>query len=381
MKLEDVHIVILSSIKWDFLWQRHQILANYLAKITDVTYIETTGLRNPTIIKSAERLLRGISYNKKRNNKKHHLKNLNIFPPIVAPPTFKIFRIINQHIFTPTLASKIMTYSNKPILFITYLPTSTALFLMEEFNPVLTVYDCVLNFERFPGIPKDIVRTENELINRSDLLVVDSTHLFLKHQDKKTIIEQIPSAVDFDHFYQAYRDNQSSSENLKATYFGGIDNYRIDWAIIEDLLQEGITVELIGPAPDGIPIKHDRLIYKKPIPHDELPEALRDSDALILPYKITEFTKSTYPAKLFECFATGKPIIATPLPDLLSFSHLIEIADNPSLFTRKVTLAVEQDHEQKRKSRVVLAKENSWTARCNTYKEILGQVLFDVTLN
>ncbi|KGR77650.1 hypothetical protein CD29_14530 [Ureibacillus manganicus DSM 26584] len=378
MKIEDVHIVILSSIKWDFLWQRHQIIAEYFSQFTDVTFVETTGLRNPNFLKSVERLYRGFTF---KGKKKLQRKKINILPPIVAPPTFKLFRTINQHIFTPTLASKIITYSNKPILVISYLPTTTAHYLIDELNPMATIYDCVLNFENFPGIPKDIVATEDALIRRADLLIVDSGFLMRKHQDKGVAMKQIPSAVDFERFYQVSEGYRASSGALRATYFGGIDHYRIDWGIIEQLLAAGVTVELIGPAPDGIPIEHESLIYKGTVPHDELPHALRDCDVLILPYKITEFTKGTYPAKLFECFATGKPIISTPLPDLISYRHLIGIAETPSLFTEKVLVAGREDDENRRNRRIELARENSWEVRCHSYLEAVEQVLLETSLN
>lgn len=383
MKIEDVHIVILSSIKWDFLWQRHQIIAEYFSQFTDVTYIETTGLRNPDPLKAVERLYRGIKLNRKNRNRESKT-NVNILPPIVAPPTLKIFRSINQHIFTPTLAAKTITYSNKPILFITYLPTSTSLYLMDELNPIATIYDCVLNFENFPGIPKDIVETENELIHKVDALIVDSEHLLKKHRGKKAVIRRIPSAVYFERFSKATdlgTARSKTSGKIKASYFGGIDRYTMDWVVIEHLLQAGITVELIGPARDGIPIKHDQLIHKKPLPHEQLPYALQGSDVLILPYQLTEFTKGTYPSKLFECFATGKPIVAAALPDLIGYGHLIEIADNPSLFTEKVFAAVQQDDDVKKTSRIELARENSWEVRCQSYEQVVEEVLFEVSLN
>ncbi|WP_404427743.1 glycosyltransferase [Ureibacillus chungkukjangi] len=374
MKLDNVHIVILSSIKWDFLWQRHQIIAQYFSQFTEVTFIETTGLRNPNVSKAFERLNRGLTAEKELKNTSK-IDNLTILPPIVAPPTYKLFRILNKKLFTPNLVKKIKKYSQKPIIFITYIPTSTSLFLMEQLEPIKTIYDCVLNFENFPGIPKDIVKTEDQLIQKSDVLIVDSRHLHKKHQSKKNPIIQIPAAVNFEHFHEIYVAEIESTVVKEATYFGGIDHYRFDWEIIEGLLDSGLTVKLIGPAPEGIPLKHSRLIHHDTIPHHELPAALSSSDVLILPYKVTEFTKGTFPAKLFECFATGKPIVATALPDLVHFSDVIEIGEDTESFTSKVLSAIRNDSGEKRNKRIELAKENSWEVRCKSYKEKLEAVL------
>ncbi|MGN7476661.1 hypothetical protein ACTHOQ_02305 [Solibacillus silvestris] len=296
-----------------------------------------------------------------------------MLPPIVFPPTFKIFREINKLFFVPKLTRKINEFSSKPIILLTYLPTETSLDLSKQLKPVKLVYDCVLNFENFPGVVKDIKTTENILIKNADCFIVDSIHLHKKHKVKRKDIIEIPAAVNFEHFNALYEHEISNNIVKKATYFGGIDNYRMDWDIIRSLLSENIVVELIGPAPDKIPVSHPNLIHKKPISHHLLPQTLKESDVLILPYKITEFTKGTFPAKLFECFATGKPIVATALPDLEVYEEVIDIGRTPDSFASKVKLAVKQDLDfpDRRLARLEIAKENSWENRCNYFKDVL----------
>ena len=376
MNISNYHIVILSSIKWDFLWQRHQIFANYLSNYTDVTFVETTGLRNPDIKKAISRLYRGTVNGKNLQSKEADI-SLKILPPIILPPTSKLFRIMNKSLFVQKLRKSIKMGSNKPIILINYLPTQTSLDLVGSLNPEKVVYDCVLNFENFPGVVKDINDTENAFIKMADGFIVDSSHLIKKHSEKRKDIIEIPAAVDFEHFNSIYEENIPSTTVKKVTYFGGIDNYRIDWEIIESILAENIIVELIGPAPEKIPIIHPNLIHLQPVSHHLLPQALKDSDVLILPYKITEFTKGTFPAKLYECFATGKPIVATALPDLELFEEVIEIGRGKESFVAKLKSAIQYDVEspQRRLNRVRIAKDNSWENRCNTFKSVLEKLI------
>jgi phosphoketolase len=43
-------VVILSGVRWDFLWQRHQTLATHFAGAGYPTvFVETTGLANPRL--------------------------------------------------------------------------------------------------------------------------------------------------------------------------------------------------------------------------------------------------------------------------------------------------------------------------------------------
>ena len=52
-------VIILSGIRWDFLWQRHQILATRFARAGYPTiFVETTGLANPRPDRSTLRKIR-----------------------------------------------------------------------------------------------------------------------------------------------------------------------------------------------------------------------------------------------------------------------------------------------------------------------------------
>ncbi len=56
--------------------------------------------------------------------------------------------------------------------------------------------------------------------------------------------------------------------------------------------------------------------YRGAVPHEGLPASLAGVDAYVLPYEINNLTKGISPAKTYECLATGKPVVASPLPAL-----------------------------------------------------------------
>src|SRR5919199_173363 len=98
-------IIILSGIRWDFLWQRQQTLAILFARGGYPTvYVETTGLANPhpdraTARKVLRRIFRaGAEGYKARGSV---LSNLTVYSPLVTPPTWKIFRRLNRAVFVP----------------------------------------------------------------------------------------------------------------------------------------------------------------------------------------------------------------------------------------------------------------------------------------
>src|SRR5690606_3938892 len=145
-------VVIQSSITWDFLWQGHQIRAMHLARQVPVTFIETTGLRHPGSHKAVARLARGI-----RRSGGHGAgatrdvaasaaetigatcatlpANLRIVSPVVLPPTSAWNRAWNRRLFLPRLASEVRVSSSLPMVYVTYLPTQSALDLRDLLRP------------------------------------------------------------------------------------------------------------------------------------------------------------------------------------------------------------------------------------------------------
>ena len=94
---------------------------------------------------------------------------------------------------------------------------------------------------------------------------------------------------------------------------------------------------------------------------------IRHFDVGIIPYILDNYTASAYPGKLNEYLALGKPVVATPLPELQDFNdeynHVIFLAADTSLFAdalrRGLTDVTDNMREEYRK----VARLNSWASR------------------
>ena len=92
---------------------------------------------------------------------------------------------------------------------------------------------------------------------------------------------------------------------------------------------------------------------------------------VLLPYVIDDFTRHIQPAKLFECLAVGKPVVATRLPSLEPFSDLVSLATNIEEFDQALAEAAVENDPELRERRKEVARANSWERR---YQEILTLV-------
>lgn len=93
----------------------------------------------------------------------------------------------------------------------------------------------------------------------------------------------------------------------------------------------------------------------------DLPAYTWAFDVCLLPY-VPALTK-VEPTKIYDYLATGKPVVATACPEIKKFGDYIFIAGNADEFVECIKKGLTEDDDSKRKKRLVLAQENSWSKR------------------
>jgi glycosyltransferase involved in cell wall biosynthesis len=372
-------VVLLSGIRWDFLWQRHQILATLFARAGYRTvFVETTGLSNPrpdptTLRKVLARVSRS-SRGGGREGKANEDPNLAVYGPLVLPPTYRAFRAANRRFFVPRVARdlKRLAGGERPVV-IAYPPTHTTLDLLDALEPRLLFYDCSENYEGFPGIPRDISETERELLGRAD--VVSCTSAFLLEKVRRSRPDAFLSGpgVDFDMF-TSVRGAREPGVPQTVCFFGHLGEERVDFSILCELAGAGFVVRLVGGLGRGAGdlVGLPRVDYRGEVPHARLPEALAGSDALVIPYKTNALTRGISPAKVYESLATGLPLVSTPLPEMVRLGDYVYLAKDARSFVEALKSLPQTETAERIRARVELARRNSWEAR---FEAIEGAIL------
>jgi glycosyltransferase involved in cell wall biosynthesis len=359
-------VVILSGVRWDFLWQRHQMLATHFAGAGYPTvFVETTGLANPRLTRNT--LRRVLGRIRRSGGAGEKQGNLTVYAPLVAPPTYGAFRWANAKLLVPRIISDLREIAGPHPVVVAYPPTMTTLDLISGLDPRLVLYDCSDDYEHFPGAPKDIRETERELLLRADLVSCTSAHLLKKARNIKPDAFLSGPAVDYERF--AVLQGPAGEVNT-VCFFGHVSLERIEVDALRAIAGAGFELRILGSVEKGFS-EIPGVDYRGEVSHARLPSALVGVGAFVLPYKVNSLTRPISPAKTYECLATGMPVVAAHLPAMRDLAGYVYLAQRPEDYADVLRNLQCLETEEKRRARIELARKNSWDTRFRTLEEAL----------
>lgn len=357
-------VVFLSSIDWDAAWQRHHAFTAAFARSGwQVFFVENTGFRDPTLA-DVGRILRRLANFLSPSDPKRAVhpvpEGVRVVSPIVLPPTHGLFQLLNRHWFLPALAKSLRGHglTEAPTVF-AYLPSRTTVDLVDLLAPELCVYDVVDNFRGHPKAPADLAQTEGALLERAGLVLTTSPLLQELHENRHPRVLRIHHGVSEEFFLPP---PAPPKKHRRLCYFGTLRE-GLDYAAIDALAEAGFEVSLIGPAQTPPPKLHPSVRVAGLMPTERLTRELAGFDALLLPYADSEWTQGITPAKIYECLATGRPVIASRMRGLAPLESLLYVADGPSGFVSAARRLDAEETAERVAARVAEAKAHAGPAQ------------------
>ena len=120
--------------------------------------------------------------------------------------------------------------------------------------------------------------------------------------------------------------------------------------------------------------RHRNFHYLGAVSPDVLPWVLSRIDVGIIPFQINDLIRATNPIKLYEYLAAGKPVVATPMPEVMRYEAkaIVATAADPETFAASLReIAAFSADPAACEVRLKIADENSWESR---FKKILEYV-------
>jgi UDP-galactopyranose mutase len=226
-----------------------------------------------------------------------------------------------------------------------YTPMMTE--LIDAFTASPVVYDAMDDLANFDFAPAGIRRREEALLARADLVFAGGRTLYENRRGYGAKVRLHPSGVELERFAADVGPHPLAAM-LSApvlAYVGVIDE-RLDYELIAalaDAFPRG-NVILAGPVvkvnPARLP-QRANVHYTGRLPYNGLPSLLAGVDVALMPFAINRATASISPTKTLEYFAARRPVVSTPIADVVTaYGEIAYIAAGADAFVAAVHCAL-----------------------------------------
>lgn len=323
--MHDIDLVCFCHLRWGFVFQRPNHLLSRFSKHQRVFFIEEP------IFHDGEDKLQIENYNEKLFVVTPHIKG--------GLPEEEVHR--RQKKFIDNL------FANMNIeKYFSWYYTPMALPFTDHLTPEVVVYDCMDELSAFKFAPPQLTILEKELLKKADVVFTGGQSIYEAKKDAHHNIYSMPSSIDKHHFGQArkIKEDPADQKNIPHPRFGffGVIDERFDIELIDAVAKARPEWQfiLLGPVvkidPATLP-KYDNIHYLGGKKYDELPNYIAGWDIAMVAFAMNESTKFISPTKTPEYLAAGKPVISTPIRDVVrpyGDNKLVHIVNNAEEFIK-----------------------------------------------
>jgi glycosyltransferase involved in cell wall biosynthesis len=305
-RLMAIDVVCLSHLRWDFVYQRPNHLMDRAARDRRVFFVEEPSLHDgpPRLVTRQVR------------------RNLTVATPQLAHGTPHDEAVGAQRAMLSELFTRHAIA--KPLL---WFCTPMALDHAAHVDATGVVYDCMDELSAFAGAPPRLRERERALFERADIVFTGGESLYEVKRAFHPNVHAFPSSVDAPHFRRARDpriiepDDQRSLGHPRLGFFGVVDE-RMDRDVLVELAAAHADwqVVIVGPVVKIDPATLPRLPNVHYLGHksyDQLPAYIAGWDVAIMPFAQNDATRFISPTKTLEYLAAGRPVVSTPIRDVV----------------------------------------------------------------
>lgn len=359
-------IICFSHLRWNFVYQRPQHLLSRFVNYYRVFFVE-----EPIYDDNND----GYFITQSKEKVWVVTPHLNVHAP---NNNIERQRSVLNNFFTD--------YGFKEYIFWYYAPM--ALLFTNHFKPVITIYDCMDELSAFKFAPPAIKEVEKELFKKAQLVFTGGYTLYQAKKNQHHNIHCFASSIDKEHFLKAriHTEDPPDQKNIPYPRFGyyGVIDERFDIDLIKEVAAKKPEWQFILIGPLAKINYHDlphmpNIHYLESKTYQQLPGYISGWDIALVPFAINESTRYISPTKTPEYLAGGKPVISTPISDVINpygDNNLVHIAYTPQQFIEQAEqeLATKDKKIWLEKVDAFLAN-NSWNNTWHQMNELINKAL------
>lgn len=368
-------IVVFSHLRWGFVWQRPQQFLSRFAKRHNILFVEEPFFDLP---KSGEPHL---DFHKV-------MPNVTVLCPHFSPEWRRnpmLPDMLRQFTSEGIEAMNGDDEFDSPLLWY-YSPMDSA-WSLGYFANRGVVYDCMDELSHFTGAPAALVENESRLMRCADIVFTGGYKLGEKKMNVHANVHTFGCGVDYAHFAKAADPNTAIPPDIDFLrrpilgWFGVIDE-RVDYGLVAEVarMRPAWSIAMVGPVvkidPNLLP-HSPNLFWLGSRDYQQLPNYCRAFDVNMMCFAINRATEFINPTKGLEYMATGKPIVSTPVRDVVrQWSDVVRIAATADEFVRAVENALSAGPNDPFVQRgIALAKQSSWESTVQKMQSLIAHAI------
>lgn len=332
---EPTTLICFSHLRWNFVFQRPQHLMSRFAREMNVIFWE-----EPIDIAEDETAYLQVREAQDAANVRLVVPHLpNGMPEDAREAALK--RLLDAHL--ASAQGPLIAWYYTPMM----LPFS------RHIEPTVTVFDAMDELSKFKFAPAKLLDLEQELIDRADVVFTGGSSLYEAKKDRHANVHCFPSSVDRAHFAKARarQFDPADQEDLPRPRLGfyGVIDERFDTELLAKVaeMRANWSFVMVGPvvkiSDEDLP-KRPNIHYLGGKTYDQLPCYLSGWDVALMPFAMNESTQFISPTKTPEYLAGGRPVVSTPVKDVVRhYGKLqgVKIASTPEEFVAACEKALE----------------------------------------
>jgi len=380
-------LIFVSLEDWDEVWRRNQFLCAGLARRFPDRKILFVGL--PRDVSHSLRHGRLGALRAMPLEAAPEYPNITLLHPLkVFPNTLPWGRRANEVLMRRQIRRAASALGiARPLL---WLNPHSAVHMAGRMGERAVVYDITddwISLTQRDWLRRLTAAQDAALCRRADAVIVCSQKLYDMKRGLTSNLHLIPNGVDAAH----YRRVQDTALPLPPPaahwprpvlgYTGTVHPDRVDVGLIEVLARRFAqgTVALVGPnhlpAADEARLKALRNVQRTgPVPYAQVPDYMSAFDVCITPHRMTPFTESLNPIKLWEYLAGGKPIVSTDVAGFRDYPQFVRIAGTPEAFLEACEAALAEG-QTGQAARQAEARLHSWESRIDAVEAVMQECL------
>jgi glycosyltransferase involved in cell wall biosynthesis len=240
--------------------------------------------------------------------------------------------------------------------------------LIEACAAAPVVYDVMDDLANFDFAPAGMRERETALLERADVVFTGGRTLYEHRRGYGPKVHCVPSGVELVRFAADTAPHPLTAllDGPVFAYVGVIDE-RLDYALIAtlaDAFPRGHVV-LVGPVvkvdPALLP-QRANVHFTGRLPYASLPSVLAGVDVALMPFAINRATASISPTKTLEYFAARRPVVSTPVADVVAeYGEVAYVAAGADAFVAAVRAALAAPAERIERG-LAAAAARTWEA-------------------